>query len=56
MSTHLEDVAGYARQPLLLRHINFTTIVPSLNMDTLAAAVLVAFHDVYVRYRRGKSS
>ena len=55
MITHLEEVAGYARR-LLLRRINFVTVVPSLNTNALAAAALVAFHDVYARYRRGKSS
>ena len=42
MITHLE-VARYARQRLLLRRINFATVVPSLNTNALAAAALVAF-------------
>ena len=52
MITHLDKVAHYARQRLLLRRINFATIVPSLNTNALAAASLVAFHDVNAHYRR----
>ena len=49
---HLEEVARYARQRLLLRRINCATVVPSLNTNALAAAALLACHDVYARYRR----
>ena len=52
----LKEVAGYARNPLLLRCITFAFVVPFLNLSTLTAANLVAFHNVYKCYRRGKSS
>ena len=55
MITHLEEVAGYACQQILLRRINFATIVPSLNTNAFTAAALVTFHNVYAHYRRGKS-
>ena len=55
MITHLVEVAGYARQRLLLHRMNFATVVP-LDTDALAAAVIVAFHNVYACYRCGKSS